>query len=406
MYARNSEAGYGWVAQWLHWVIAALIITQFVLAQLAEAAGDEHRSVRQLGLLANHKSVGITVLMLAIVRLCWRWGSTVPSLPRAMPRWQVQASRVSHGLLYLLILALPMSGWLMSSASAYSVSWFNLFQLPDLIGASEPLKAQLLETHHLLATALFAVASLHVLAALKHHFLDRNDVLRRMLSATSAGAFVVILAAAVWATSGVGAEAPPPAPMPLAAAQTAGPLEPGEPKPPTAEQSEIAPWDIDYPASYIRFRAEQAGASFDGSWPDWHATVRFLPDRLPASSAEVEIHVAAVSTGDRDRDETILSADWFAAADFPTASFSCHDFAANADGTFTANAQLTIRDLTTPVSLNFTLATNAAGDRRILDGSTRLDRLAMQLGRGEWVSTTWVGQFVDVQVHVEARLQP
>lgn len=403
MYARNSATGYGWVAQWLHWVIAALIITQFVLGQLAEAAEEAHQPVRQLALLANHKSVGMTVLLLAIIRIGWRWTSTVPALPSSTPRWQAQASRIAHWLLYLLIFALPVSGWLMSSASAYTVSWFNLFELPDLVSPSEPLKETLLSLHHLLATTLFAVAVVHVLAALKHQFFDRDDVLRRMLSGASAAAFIVVLAGVVWASTDVGGsggqQAPPSPPSAGAAPESAGPSRP-------PQDSQVAAWAVDYSASYIRFRAEQAGASFEGQWPDWHATIRFQPDALATSSAHVEIDVATVSTGDRERDETLVAADWFAAGEFPTASFSCSDFVANGDGTFTANGNLTIKNLTKAVQLVFSVAQSAAGDRWLLDGSTRLDRLALGLGSGEWADPTWVGQFVDVQVHVEAAVQP
>ena len=185
MTAKNTSTTYGWVAQWLHWIIAALVVTQFVLGQLAEATDAP---VRQLALLANHKSVGITVLLLAVLRLCWRAGSTQPVLPVRMPPWQVYASKITHWLLYGLIFALPISGWLMSSASAYSVSWFNLVELPDLVSPNEALKDVLISVHHLLATTLFLVASVHLLAAIKHHFVDHDDVLKRMLSTANGSA--------------------------------------------------------------------------------------------------------------------------------------------------------------------------------------------------------------------------
>ena len=399
MAARSTASSYGWLAQWLHWLIAGLVVTQFVLGWLAQAAADESLPVRQLALLANHKSVGITVLVLAIIRICWRWGTTVPELPRTMSRWQVQASRAAHWLLYLLIFALPISGWLMSSASAYTVSWFNLIELPDMVSADETLKERLVSLHHLLATVLFTVAVVHLLAALKHRFLDHDDVLGRMLSRAGGALFVTVVVGALWAATNVGGSGQ--------ASPTA--IDPTAPIPappaPIRSSADVAPWQIDYASSYIRFSAEQAGASFDGQWPDWQADIRFSADSYATSSAMVTVEVASVSTGDSERDETLLAQTWFSSSAFPTASFITDAFNTNEDGTFTATGQLTIKGLTTPVQLHFSVA-KESGEVRILNGSSRLDRLALQLGTGEWADPTWVGQFVNVSVHVETVAQP
>ena len=124
-------------AKILHWLVAGLIIAQYILAELAEAAEDRVEILNQLAVLANHKSIGITILALAIVRIVLRFKSPPPALPATMPKWQVWGSHLSHILLYGFLFALPLSGWLMSSAKAYSVSWFNLVVLPDLIAPSE-----------------------------------------------------------------------------------------------------------------------------------------------------------------------------------------------------------------------------------------------------------------------------
>jgi cytochrome b561 len=178
MQLKNSTSRFGVIAQLLHWTIVALIITQYVLATRAE---NLPRGMAKLSVLAQHKSVGITVLALALVRLAWRWLNEVPAESASMPRWQKHAARASHILLYGLILLIPLSGWLMSSAKAYTVSWFGLVTLPDLVGQDEGLFNFFLKTHHALVFILFCVAILHALAALKHHFIDRDNVLRRML---------------------------------------------------------------------------------------------------------------------------------------------------------------------------------------------------------------------------------
>jgi cytochrome b561 len=172
---------YGVPAQIFHWVIAALIVTQFALAWTAD---DLPLGAHKLGLLARHKSVGMTVLMLAVLRLAWRVWHPAPPLPTGMKRYERMAARGTHIAFYVLLFAMPLTGWMMSSAKNYSVSWFGLFTWPNLIGKSEPAFDFLKETHDLLSDALFAIAVLHILAALKHHFWDRDEVLLRMLPFT------------------------------------------------------------------------------------------------------------------------------------------------------------------------------------------------------------------------------
>jgi cytochrome b561 len=169
---------YSALAQIFHWVIAALIVTQFVLARMSE---NLPLGVHKLALLARHKSVGMTVLMLAILRLLWRLKHTAPPLPAAMTRFERLAARGTHFAFYVLLFAMPLTGWMMSSAKNYSVSWFGLFTWPNLIGKNETAFDFLRSTHDLLSDVLFAIAVLHILAALKHHFWNRDDVLRRML---------------------------------------------------------------------------------------------------------------------------------------------------------------------------------------------------------------------------------
>jgi cytochrome b561 len=186
MSLKNTEYRFGIVAQALHWLIAALIVVQYVLiryAHAAEAARKTHpiAALEQLAWLARHKSFGITVFALTIVRLAWRLVSPPPAWPRAMPRWQVIFARATHYAFYALLFALPLSGWLMSSAGNHPVSWFNLVQLPDLVAPSKPLEQFLHEFHEYAFDSLFAIAILHVAAALKHRFVDRDGVLQRML---------------------------------------------------------------------------------------------------------------------------------------------------------------------------------------------------------------------------------
>jgi len=173
---------YDAVAQTLHWVIAALIVTQFALAWTFD---DLPLGMHKLALVARHKSFGMTVLILAVIRLIWRLTHTPPPLPTTSTPVERFLAHLTHIGFYVLLFAMPLTGWLMSSAKNYSVSWFGLFTWPDLIAKDESNFNILRETHDVLSWALLALAILHVLAALKHHFWDKDTVLRRMLPYTN-----------------------------------------------------------------------------------------------------------------------------------------------------------------------------------------------------------------------------
>jgi len=175
---KNDAQRYGAVAQLLHWSVVVLIVAQFVLAQIAARLPV---SPAKISVLAQHKSFGITIMVLALARLLWRRVSPAPILPPTMRGIARRAAQVSHTLLYMLLVVVPVLGWLMSSARSFSVSWFGVFVLPDLIEPSRPAYELLHAAHGAAATVLGALALLHVAAALKHHFIDRDDVLRRML---------------------------------------------------------------------------------------------------------------------------------------------------------------------------------------------------------------------------------
>jgi cytochrome b561 len=182
MALRNTTLRWGALAQAFHWLVVALILTQFTLITLAERQPE--LSSQQIALILNHKSVGITILMLATLRLAWRVLNPTPVLPDTLKPYERFLAKFTHAALYGLIFAMPLSGWLMSSARNFSVSWFGLFPLPNLVGQDKKLYDTLHETHEVLAVTLIVVATLHVLAALKHHFFLKDDVLRRMLPFT------------------------------------------------------------------------------------------------------------------------------------------------------------------------------------------------------------------------------
>jgi cytochrome b561 len=177
---KNSTTRWGHVAQLLHWVIVALILVQVTYGLWAAQVP----LVKRLSLIAQHKSFGITILGLAVLRLLWRFANPAPELPGTLKAWERVAAHVTHWGLYVLLFALPISGWLMSSARGFPVSWFGRVQLPDLVSRNPALYDAMLRTHHVLIWLLAAVLVLHIGAALKHHLVLKDDVLKRMLPFT------------------------------------------------------------------------------------------------------------------------------------------------------------------------------------------------------------------------------
>lgn len=160
----------------LHWLIALLIFSAFPIGLYMH---DLKLSPTKLHLYSYHKWIGITVLMLAVLRVLWRATHKPPAL--VLARWQEIASSIVHGLLYLFILAVPMTGWLMSSAKGVKTVWLGILPLPDLVAKDKALGHLLSNVHTALNYTLLVLVGLHIAAALKHHFVDRDDVLLRML---------------------------------------------------------------------------------------------------------------------------------------------------------------------------------------------------------------------------------
>ena len=163
----------------LHWLMAVMIIANFTLGLvMVDIAGLTPAKLRYF---SWHKWAGVTILLLATVRLLWRLSHPAPALPDTMPAWEKLAARASHTLLYVLLFAVPLSGYFYSLAAGVPVVYFGVVELPVLIDKDAALKPVLQTVHYGLNMLLAATVALHVLAALKHQFIDRDSVLKRML---------------------------------------------------------------------------------------------------------------------------------------------------------------------------------------------------------------------------------
>ncbi|OOG45426.1 cytochrome b [Rhodanobacter sp. C01] len=177
MSLRSNDRQWGSVAKFFHWTIALAILGNGIFGLLMDLA---HSPMQKINWLALHKSIGLTVLALVLLRVLWRWGD---GRPREEPttRWQQLGAQAVHGVMYVLIVALPVSGWWFNSVTGKPLQWFKLFNLPALVAKNDDMRHVSHAVHEYLFWLLILVLLAHVGAALKHHVFDNDNVLRRML---------------------------------------------------------------------------------------------------------------------------------------------------------------------------------------------------------------------------------
>lgn len=179
MSLKNPVDRWGAVSQWLHWIIVVLLLCQ---ATIGLSLDSLPKSPEYFWVYDLHKSIGLTVLALAVVRLAWRLYAGAPEKLPGLPTWQSRIASVTHGLLYALIFAMPLSGWLYDSASGLRpLRWFTLFDVPKLTGPDPALRELAHSAHELLFWVLAGLVVMHAGAAFYHHFFEGDATLRRML---------------------------------------------------------------------------------------------------------------------------------------------------------------------------------------------------------------------------------
>ena len=183
MTLRSTKERWGWVTRVLHWTIALAVLGMLAAGLYAvnfvdtsTADGDK----QFYAVIDIHKSFGLSILLLMVVRVLWRLSDRTPAFPVAMPTWERFAARTSEFLLYLGLFVMPISGYLWASAYGEPVRFFGI-KLPALVQLTGPWIRLAKHTHDIAAFVLLTIVVLHVLGALKNHFVDRNDVLRKML---------------------------------------------------------------------------------------------------------------------------------------------------------------------------------------------------------------------------------
>ena len=176
MIIRNTRYHFGLISILLHWIMAILLIGLLVLGIYMV---NLPISLQKLKMYGWHKEYGLLALALVIVRILWRWINITPEL--SLPLLEKFAARSVHYTFYVLMVALPVTGWIITSAAGLPASFFGLFVLPTLVAPNEETRILFQEIHRWVGYGLIAIIVLHVSAALKHHFINKDDILRRML---------------------------------------------------------------------------------------------------------------------------------------------------------------------------------------------------------------------------------
>ncbi len=432
----TAKQGYDALARAFHWITAILIIALFALgwtmSDLDNADPEKFR------LYQIHKSIGITVLLLALLRLGWRATHKAPPWPSHMAPWERLAAAGAHWALYGLILLQPFLGVLQSNAANFPIVFWGGFELPALIAPNETIADLLLSAHHLLANVLAGLVLLHVAAALRHHIQLKDDVLRNMMPSAGVGIGVVILSLAMLAPPFLFAEKSAPEATTTSAApddvtnvdvtnvDAAGKGETAE-----SDAAQTAPddqtsgdgsgdaaaageevtnaqasgdgWTVE-DGSALGFVALQQGSEVKGGFEAFDALILFDPDDLENSRIDVDIDMTSVTTGHGDRDKTLKSASFFDVETWPSAAFKSGTITATGDGQYEAAGTLTMRDVTRDVVLPFTLVIEEEGDMMSAQAKGELPilRLDYGIGQGDWTSTTTVADEVVITIDIVA----
>lgn len=423
MTAEARGARYSTLAIVLHWTIAALIILQIILAGRMEGRTPEAFAVVQF-----HKSIGITVLLLSLVRLAWRLLHPPPPEPEALARWERTLSTGVHWAFYAVMIGMPLTGWIMVSTSRIvlptllfgTIAWPHVPGLAELApAAKKPWHDLSLAGHGLIIKGAYVLIALHVAGALKHQLFGREEpVLSRMAPGAVSGRWweprLLVIAVGVAAVVAFGRFYEPPHPA-------TGVLPPPPPPPPVEEAvalpAVVAPapagapvvaptpagpakWVVS-PGSTLGFATSWSGEAIQGRFDKWTADILFSPDALDASKLTVTIDLTSVKTGDEQRDASLPSGDWFDVAEHPKAIFTASKFTQAGEGRFVAHGKLSLRGVSRPLDLPFRL--KITGDTASVSGVTTLDRTAFGVGQGEWQSTDSIPAKVTVTVALKAR---
>lgn len=399
----SNPTSYNGVAKIFHWGMAIIMIgllaVGFWMVQLAY-------SPFKFEIYNWHKAFGLLIMFAVGLRLMWRALSPSPAHLSHHKPWERVLSGVSHLVMYGAFLLMPISGWVMSSAGGYPVLFFGI-AMPDLMEKNELMYERAQLAHEVIAYVFSAFLALHIAGALKHHVIDKDETLKRML-VRGIPKILVPLSVLVYA-------------VPLAVAAyfggtqlvdnvrnmgaTAVKIESAEPSSDISVISDVQAWQIIPEESHIRFEATQYGAPLTGHFETFTGAIAFDLDNLDNSAARIEVDITSINTGSRDRDGQARSDEWFDSGGFPTAIYEVTKFESldESEGAnrYQSHGALTLRGVTKDVNFPFTLIMD--GEQARMSAQLDLDRTLFGVGQGQWVSGDTIGTSVQISLQVSAR---
>lgn len=404
------QENYNPVSKIIHWTTALLV---FGLLSLGFYMASLDFSEDKLELYALHKSFGLLVLMLAFVRVAWH---LLVKKPKSLPshaKWEKGLAHAAHAFLYFALFAMPLTGWVMSSAGDFTIKFFGL-DVPDIVAKDKGLFDFTREAHEIIAIILLGVIGMHMAGAFKHHFIDRDATLARMTTQKlgfGGGAVMVLLAGALFMPPAyfIAREFLPheegieTAEVSQENAQISDKVASDE----VAIESTLPQWKIIPQNSTITFTASQYGQAFSGSFGGFDGQIFFDPENLAQSVADITVKIDPIDTGSDDRDVQAATADWFDVKTYPVAQFKTTSFEKTESGSYIAHATLSIRDVTLPIALPFSLEFKEqdAHTLAFMKGAVTVNRLDFGVGQGQWQSTQAIANEVKIAVELQAQKQ-
>lgn len=394
----NTTDSYGGVAKVFHWLVALLILTAIPTGLIANGLPvDAENLPAKARLFSIHKTLGVAVFFVALLRILWAVIQPKPALMNAERKLESFAAETAHWLLYASLVIVPLSGWIHHAATTgFAPILWPLGQTLPLVPQSEAVAGFFAACHFVFTKVLAVTLLLHVAGALKHHFLDRDATLRRMwfCNAGVSGLAPHTVARAPIVTAGV---------IYLAAVGLASALalgkEPGTTAQTAAPVVETAGnWAVE--TGTLSITVQQLGSAVTGSFAQWQADITFDEDAPGPvkGSVVVTIDIASLTLGSVT--SNALGADFFDAATHPTATFE-GDITADGDA-YVVPGTLTLKDVTGDVPLAFTLAID--GDTATMEGTARIDRRTFNIGQ-TYADESTVAFGVDVAVDLTASRQ-
>ncbi|MDZ4094964.1 MAG: cytochrome b/b6 domain-containing protein [Paracoccaceae bacterium] len=369
----NTPRSFGTLARALHWLTALLILTAIPLGLIAnDMAYDTGAALaRKAQLFSLHKSLGIAAFAVALVRILWALSQPRPAGLHPDRKWENLAAEVTHWLLYLSLLIVPLSGWVHHAAtSGFAPILWPIGQTLPFVPKSEGVALAAASLHDVFTKLLIASILLHVAGAIKHQLIDRDTTLMRMLSNVQAGperalrhgiapALTAVLIYAAGAGLALSLAAPDASPR--AAAPLATPAQAGN-------------WHVT--EGSLGFSVRQFGSDVQGSFADWTAAITFDETATNGKHGQATVTIAIPSLSLGSVTEQAKAADFFDAPTYSTAIFTADILPAEAG--YIARGTLTLRGATQPIALPFTLVID--GDTATMAGSTTLDRRDFGIG--------------------------